>query len=137
MHDQDAQLRIAVPNKGSLSETAAEMLAEAGYAGRRDPKTLHVIDADNADALFDDAVTQLLALQRIAPPADLPGYDEALLARELKLDYACVAVVANDAAGCGTSTGQIDFTAAGAVMEQAMAKVERLLATTLALGLYH
>lgn len=46
---------------------------------------LHVIDADNADALFDDAVTQLLALQAIAPPADLPGYDEALLARELKL----------------------------------------------------
>ena len=40
-------LRIAVPNKGSLSETAADMLAEAGYAGRRDPKTLHVVDADN------------------------------------------------------------------------------------------
>lgn len=38
-------LRIAVPNKGSLAETAAEMLAEAGYAGRRDSKTLHVIDA--------------------------------------------------------------------------------------------
>lgn len=38
-------LRIAVPNKGSLAETAAEMLAEAGYAGRRDTKTLHLIDA--------------------------------------------------------------------------------------------
>lgn len=46
---------------------------------------LHVIDADNADALFDDAVTQLLKLQAIAPPADMPAYDEALLARELKL----------------------------------------------------
>lgn len=45
-------LRIAVPNKGSLSETAAEMLAEAGYAGRRDTKTLHVIDADNAVEFF-------------------------------------------------------------------------------------
>lgn len=45
-------LRIAVPNKGSLSETAAEMLAEAGYAGRRDPKTLHVIDADNDVEFF-------------------------------------------------------------------------------------
>ena len=33
-------LRIAVPNKGSLSETAAEMLLEAGYAGRRDPRAL-------------------------------------------------------------------------------------------------
>lgn len=37
-------LRIAVPNKGSLAETAAEMLAEAGYTGRRDAKDLHVID---------------------------------------------------------------------------------------------
>lgn len=45
-------LRIAVPNKGSLSETAAEMLAEAGYAGRRDPKTLHVIDAENGVEFF-------------------------------------------------------------------------------------
>lgn len=46
---------------------------------------LHVIDADNADALFDDAVTQLLTLQAVAPPSDLPVYDEALLARELRL----------------------------------------------------
>ncbi len=46
---------------------------------------LHVIDAMNADALFEDAVTQLLKLQAITPPADLPAYDEALLARELRL----------------------------------------------------
>ncbi|MCE7480700.1 MULTISPECIES: ATP phosphoribosyltransferase [Microbacterium] len=45
-------LRIAVPNKGSLAETAAEMLAEAGYAGRRDSKTLHVIDAGNDVEFF-------------------------------------------------------------------------------------
>ncbi|MGM1016314.1 MAG: ATP phosphoribosyltransferase [Actinomycetota bacterium] len=45
-------LRIAVPNKGSLSETAADMLAEAGYAGRRDAKTLHVIDAENDVEFF-------------------------------------------------------------------------------------
>jgi aminoglycoside/choline kinase family phosphotransferase len=46
---------------------------------------LHLIDADNADAMFDDAVSQLLKLQAIAPPVDMPGYDEALLARELRL----------------------------------------------------
>lgn len=45
-------LRIAVPNKGSLAETTAEMLAEAGYAGRRDSKTLHVIDAANDVEFF-------------------------------------------------------------------------------------
>ena len=33
-------LRIAVPNKGSLAEPAAEMLREAGYRGRRDSKEL-------------------------------------------------------------------------------------------------
>lgn len=46
---------------------------------------LHVLGAGNADALFDDAITQLLKLQAIAPPADLPAYDAALLARELHL----------------------------------------------------
>ena len=40
-------LRIALPNKGTLADTAAEMLQEAGYTGRRDPKDLHVIDPVN------------------------------------------------------------------------------------------
>ena len=46
---------------------------------------LQVIDADNADALFDAAIAQLLKLQAIPCPDDLPGYDEALLMRELRL----------------------------------------------------
>lgn len=46
---------------------------------------LQVIDADNADALFDAAVAQLLKLQAIPCPEDLPDYDEALLMRELRL----------------------------------------------------
>jgi aminoglycoside/choline kinase family phosphotransferase len=46
---------------------------------------LQVLGDDNADAMFDAAVTQLLTLQAIAPPADLPAYDEALLSRELRL----------------------------------------------------
>jgi ATP phosphoribosyltransferase len=45
-------LRIAVPNKGSLAETASDMLAEAGYTGRRDPKDLHVIDPANDVEFF-------------------------------------------------------------------------------------
>lgn len=39
-------IKIAVPNKGSLSETAAEILGEAGYKGRRD-KALNVVDEAN------------------------------------------------------------------------------------------
>ncbi len=46
---------------------------------------LQVIDEHNADAHFDAAITQLLKLQAIEPPADLPSYDEAMLARELRL----------------------------------------------------
>ena len=46
---------------------------------------LHAIDADNADALFDDAIGQLLKLQSVTTPAGFPAYDEALLGRELRL----------------------------------------------------
>ncbi len=46
---------------------------------------LQVIDANNADALFDAAIAQLLKLQAIPCPSDLPAYDEAMLARELRL----------------------------------------------------
>jgi len=45
-------LKIAVPNKGSLSETAVEMLVEAGYAGRRDPRALTVADPRNGVEFF-------------------------------------------------------------------------------------
>ncbi|MDZ8202443.1 ATP phosphoribosyltransferase [Microbacterium sp. SSW1-59] len=45
-------LRIAVPNKGSLAETSATMLAEAGYTGRRDSKDLHKADPANGVEFF-------------------------------------------------------------------------------------
>lgn len=50
--DPSPVLRVAVPNKGSLAETAAEMLREAGYATRRDPKELTLTDARNAVEFF-------------------------------------------------------------------------------------
>ncbi|MHC9085012.1 aminoglycoside phosphotransferase family protein [Luteimonas sp. RIT-PG2_3] len=46
---------------------------------------LHVIEAGNADDLFDAAFDQLLKLQSIAVPADFPEYDPDLLMRELRL----------------------------------------------------
>ena len=45
-------LRIAVPNKGMLSDTATQMLAEAGYITRRDPKELIVFDPLNDVEFF-------------------------------------------------------------------------------------
>jgi ATP phosphoribosyltransferase len=45
-------LRVAVPNKGALSEPATEILAEAGYRRRTDPKDLTVIDPVNQVEFF-------------------------------------------------------------------------------------
>lgn len=45
-------LRVAVPNKGALSESAAEILAEAGYRRRTDPKDLTVLDPVNGVEFF-------------------------------------------------------------------------------------
>ncbi len=45
-------LRVAIPNKGILSETAVTMLKEAGYATRRDAKELHVLDDENNIEFF-------------------------------------------------------------------------------------
>lgn len=45
-------LRIAVPNKGSLSEAAVTMLAECGYRTRRDSKELVVGDPDHDVEFF-------------------------------------------------------------------------------------
>ncbi|MET8448213.1 ATP phosphoribosyltransferase [Streptomyces sp. NPDC005209] len=45
-------LRIAVPNKGSLSGPAAEMLHEAGYRQRRESKELRIVDPVNEVEFF-------------------------------------------------------------------------------------
>ena len=45
-------LRIAVPNKGSLSGPAAEMLHEAGYRQRRESKELRIVDPGNEVEFF-------------------------------------------------------------------------------------
>ncbi|KJZ67370.1 aminoglycoside phosphotransferase family protein [Pseudomonas fluorescens] len=46
---------------------------------------LDVIDSENADDLFKDALQALLAFQQLPMVAPLPGYDVALLRRELEL----------------------------------------------------
>ncbi|WP_308607647.1 ATP phosphoribosyltransferase [uncultured Corynebacterium sp.] len=45
-------IKIAVPNKGSLSEAALEILKEAGYKGRGHNKSLNVVDEDNGVEFF-------------------------------------------------------------------------------------
>lgn len=45
-------LRVAVPNKGSLSQSASEILREAGYRQREDPKQLALTDTENGVDFF-------------------------------------------------------------------------------------
>ncbi|MET1052524.1 MAG: ATP phosphoribosyltransferase [Mycetocola sp.] len=73
-------LRIAVPNKGSLAETAAQMLSEAGYAGRRDPKELHLIDGHNDVEFF------FLRPRDIATYVGSGALDVGVTGRDLLLD---------------------------------------------------
>src|SRR6187455_47313 len=73
-------LRIAIPNKGSLSETAAEMLQEAGYAGRRDPRALSVRDERNDVEFF------YLRPRDIATYVGSGALDVGITGRDLLLD---------------------------------------------------
>src|SRR6187402_3520923 len=73
-------LRIAIPNKGSLSETAAEMLQEAGYAGRRDPRALSVRDDRNDVEFF------YLRPRDIATYVGSGALDVGITGRDLLLD---------------------------------------------------
>lgn len=73
-------LRIAVPNKGSLAETAALMLDEAGYAVRKDPKVLHLIDSRNDVEFF------YLRPRDIATYVGSGALDVGITGRDLLLD---------------------------------------------------
>jgi ATP phosphoribosyltransferase len=73
-------LRIAVPNKGSLADTAADMLAEAGYTGRRDGKDLYVSDPVNEVEFF------YLRPRDIATYVGAGALDVGITGRDLLLD---------------------------------------------------
>jgi ATP phosphoribosyltransferase len=47
-----ALLRIAVPNKGSLSQSASDILRESGYRQRDDTKQLSLTDVENGVEFF-------------------------------------------------------------------------------------
>ena len=79
-------LRIAVPNKGTLSETAVQMLHEAGYATRRDPKELIVTDARNDVEFF------YLRPRDIATYVGSGALDVGVTGRDLLLDSHSTAV---------------------------------------------
>lgn len=79
-------LRIAVPNKGSLSDATVEMLREAGYRTRRDAKELVVADPDNDVEFF------YLRPRDIAVYVGSGTVDAGVTGRDLLLDSGATAL---------------------------------------------
>jgi ATP phosphoribosyltransferase len=79
-------LRIAVPNKGSLSTPATDMLREAGYRQRRDTRELVLTDADNDVEFF------FLRPRDVAVYVGSGTVDVGITGRDLLLDSAADAV---------------------------------------------
>lgn len=73
-------LRIAVPNKGSLAEVAADMLTEAGYSGRKDARKLVHADVKNDVEFF------YLRPRDIATYVGSGALDVGITGRDLLLD---------------------------------------------------
>ncbi|MCB2175849.1 MAG: ATP phosphoribosyltransferase [Actinomycetales bacterium] len=90
-------LRIALPNKGSLSEPAAAMLREAGYHQRRDSRELVLVDPDNDVEFF------YLRPRDIAEYVGSGTIDAGVTGRDLLLDSGAQAVE-HMALGFGGST---------------------------------
>lgn len=79
-------LRIALPNKGALSEPATHMLGEAGYRTRRDRRDLVLVDPD-ADIEFYHLRPRDIATYVAAGQLDL-----GITGRDLLLDAGASAV---------------------------------------------
>lgn len=90
-------LKIAVPNKGALAESASQMLAEAGYRQRRNPKDLVTLDPDNDVEFF------YLRPRDIAIYVGEGTLDAGITGRDLLLDSQAHATE-NISLGFGAST---------------------------------
>jgi ATP phosphoribosyltransferase len=75
-------LRIAIPNKGSLSGPASAMLHEAGYQQRKEPKELVLVDPGNEVEFF------YLRPRDIAIYVSSGRLDIGITGRDLLLDSA-------------------------------------------------
>jgi ATP phosphoribosyltransferase len=106
-------LKIAIPNKGSLAEPAAEMLREAGYRQRGSGRELMLRDPDNSVDFY------FLRPRDIAVYVGSGILDVGITGRDLLLDSGAPAeeILALDfahstfrfAARSGTATGVGDF----------------------------
>ncbi|HEX7249581.1 MAG TPA: S-methyl-5'-thioinosine phosphorylase [Burkholderiales bacterium] len=104
--------------RGKLAAAAAacgERLADGGvYAATQGPRL--------------ETAAEITRLERDgADIVGMTGMPEAALAREVGVEYATIAVVANFAAGRGESEHAIPMDRIGAVLEESMGRVRRII----------
>jgi 5'-methylthioinosine phosphorylase len=99
----------------NAAAAAAERVTDGGvYAATQGPRLetaaeIHRLERDGADIV------------------GMTGMPEAALAREIGLEYAALTVVANYAAGRGDSEHAVPLDKIGAVLEEAMGRVRRII----------
>jgi 5'-methylthioadenosine phosphorylase len=97
------------------AERCGEKLSDGGvYAATQGPRLESAAEVSRLERDGADVV-------------GMTGMPEASLAREISLEYATIAVVANYAAGRGDSAHAIPLDKIGAVLEEAMGRVRRII----------
>jgi len=99
----------------AAAKASAERIVEKGvYAATQGPRL--------------ETAAEITRLERDgADLVGMTGMPEASLARELGLEYAAIAVVANYAAGKGDSAHAIPLDKIGAVLDESMGRVRRII----------
>jgi 5'-methylthioadenosine phosphorylase len=99
----------------NAAQHCGEKLAERGvYAATQGPRLETAAEIDRLERDGADLV-------------GMTGMPEAALAREVSLEYAAIAVVANFAAGRGDSQRAVPLDKIAAVLEEAMGRVRRII----------
>lgn len=97
------------------AKAAGETIIERGvYAATQGPRLETAAEIDRLERDGADLV-------------GMTGMPEAVLAREISLEYAAIAVVANYAAGRAESERAVPLDRIGAVLEEAMGRVRRII----------
>ncbi|MBP3222748.1 MAG: ATP phosphoribosyltransferase [Actinomycetaceae bacterium] len=79
-------LRIALPNKGSLSQASWDLLSEAGYKQKRDSRKLVLVDKDNDVEFF------FIRPRDVAVYVGAGTVDAGITGRDLLLDSGALAI---------------------------------------------
>jgi 5'-methylthioadenosine phosphorylase len=109
------------------SSVRAKLLAAAASCGERITDQ-GVYAATQGPRL--ETAAEITRLERDgADVVGMTGMPEAALAREISLEYAAIAVVANFAAGRGESEHAIPLDRISAVLEESMGRVRRIIET--------